>query len=63
MFNYVIEVIRRDGTWVQGSIWACHRDNFRDFLSYINELAFQHTVRIRRAADYLETEFQWPLVS
>lgn len=61
--KYVVEIVRLDGTWVKGSVWACRPNDFREFLNYMNRLCVRSIMRIKRAADGLESEFQWPLTS
>lgn len=60
MYKYVIEVLLRNGTWIQGAIWTCHPSNFRAFLNHFIEMAGP-TLRIKRAPDHLEADLQWPI--
>jgi hypothetical protein len=62
-WKYVVEVVRLNGTWVQYAVWACYPGNFRDFLNYFTSDPLEPVVRIKRGADNLEPEFQWPLIS
>lgn len=60
MYKYVIEVQLRRGTWVQDAIWACHPSNFHALLNHFTD-SLGPVVRIKRTADELRAEFQWPI--
>lgn len=70
-WKYSIETQWGDGTWSQGTVWACEPGCFRKLLRYLNGddnpsdgtvvvVTSLPPMRIKRIADEAEAKFQWP---
>ncbi len=61
-FRYIAESKRFRGGWCRGAVWAVLSDDFREFLTYINECG-KHTgveTRVRRIPGDPDAKYIWP---